>query len=341
MRIPRVKPDRIEFETNGAGVVPDDESLAIERRLAWILGSPRTGSTWLLRMLVHPLELSRAPTGLRSVRGSTPPRGRAIVPINESHFPNHLTPLKEIQYRPEGGAPDPSAFLKNTERRDDPAYCFSEIYADIWRPHARAMILARFQAQAERAVAEHGLDADPLIVIKEPNGSHGAVPLMELLPRARLVFLIRDGRDVVDSQLALRLTGVRGSKSTGRYERQRGKWMRRNAWLWVNRMNAVQVAYEAHPPELRFRLRYEDLRAEPYEHLRRLTDFLGLERDDAQLRSAVDAEAFEALPDSQKGEGRGKRAARPGLWQERFSDAEKLELAIVMNDKLAELGYET
>src|SRR5215212_9368239 len=30
-----------------------------ESRLAWILGAPRTGSTWLLRLLIHPWILAR------------------------------------------------------------------------------------------------------------------------------------------------------------------------------------------------------------------------------------------------------------------------------------------
>jgi hypothetical protein len=37
---------------------PEFEDGAFEARLAWILGSPRTGSTWLLPLLAFPLRLS-------------------------------------------------------------------------------------------------------------------------------------------------------------------------------------------------------------------------------------------------------------------------------------------
>jgi len=30
------------------------DAASFESRLAWILGAPRTGSTWLLRMVIHP-----------------------------------------------------------------------------------------------------------------------------------------------------------------------------------------------------------------------------------------------------------------------------------------------
>src|SRR5438552_5888431 len=46
--------------------LPFDAS-AFESRLVWIMGAPRTGSTWLLRLLVHPWILARGTaSGLRA-----------------------------------------------------------------------------------------------------------------------------------------------------------------------------------------------------------------------------------------------------------------------------------
>ena len=42
---------------------------------------------------------------------------------------------------------------------------------------------------------------DPEFVIKDPNASHAAHAMAQLLPRARLIYLVRDGRDVVDSHV--------------------------------------------------------------------------------------------------------------------------------------------
>ena len=38
-------------------------------------------------------------------------------------------------------------------------------------------------------------------MIKEPNGSHGADVVMSILSRSRMIFQLRDGRDVIDSIL--------------------------------------------------------------------------------------------------------------------------------------------
>ena len=42
---------------------------------------------------------------------------------------------------------------------------------------------------------------NPYLVVKEPNTSEAADTLVKLLPSSRVVFLVRDGRDVVDSML--------------------------------------------------------------------------------------------------------------------------------------------
>lgn len=214
-------------------------------------------------------------------------------------------------------------------------------------------MLVRFWAQARRVTTEHG-GSDPLVAIKEPNGSHGAGLVMSLLPRARLIFLIRDGRDVVDSLLARRMPG--GSQDPPRKtlvadgsergappvqgERARLAYVRGTARLWAIRMAAVQAAYESHPPPLRYRLHYEDLRRDTIGVLGPLGDWLGLSRGPDEVRAAAHELAFEALPDERKGFGRAKRAARPGLWRESLSAPEQRCAEEIMGPKLAELGYE-
>jgi len=53
---------------------------------------------------------------------------------------------------------------------------------------------SRFESQVE---APDGVK--PTVVVKEP-GSHAAPLLAEPFPAAKLIFLLRDGRDVVDSR---------------------------------------------------------------------------------------------------------------------------------------------
>lgn len=311
------------------------DAAAFESRLAWILGSPRTGSTWLLRMLVHPWALWDRGAGVRRTMSAGATGPPPVVPINESHLPVHLTPLR----KPEGdwiSESSSEAFLHNTGLVGRPAYFFNDRYADAWRPEVRRLILARFWAQAGRVGA-----AGSPVVIKEPNGSHGAPLLMSLLPRARLIFLMRDGRDVVDSQLALRLPG--GARGEGRRTitdpAKRRRHIQRNSRLWVQRMDAVASAYERHDPELRYRVRYEDLRSDPFEQVRSLLRWLRVKRTDDQVRAAVDAEAFDAIPAAKKGFGSGLREARPGAWRENLTEDERQVAEEIMGSTLTGLGY--
>ena len=263
----------------------------LEDRLIWILGSPRTGSTWLLRMLIHPLALARNPLGFAAPRLRARIPAMPVVPLNEPYLPVHLTPLR-IPPRQREGDPDASKFLVNSQREEDASYFFSREYEWAWRPELRRLVLARFAAQVDAAVAARRLPT-PLVAVKEPNGSHGAELLMSLFPRSRLIFLMRDGRDVLNSLLESQLPGGwregvgRPIDSGGR----RLEFVTTHSRLWVQRMNAVGSAFDRHPPDRRLRLRYEDLIVDAEGRMRQLFTWLGAEPRSGQVEGAIDATA--------------------------------------------------
>src|SRR4051812_43381315 len=314
------------------------DALAFESRLVWILGAPRTGSPWLLRLLIHPWILARGT--MSGMRVPLPGRRRGlpnVVPIDETYLLHHLAPLRPLPGE-RGEQPPPDAFVINGERRNDPGYFFSDSYETAWRPELRRMALARLHAQSQRSAREHGLQ-DPLVLIKEPNGSHAAELLMSLLPRSRMVFLLRDGRDVIDSLLDARASEgwVEAPNMDLADPAERMSYIRRQARLWVNSVNAVRSAYGAHPEELRRMLRYEDLLSRPLETLRPLADWLGLERNDAELRDSIEANSFEAHPRRFRGSGTPRRAATSGLWRETLAAAEQAAMLAIIGPTLAEL----
>ncbi len=317
------------------------DAAAFESRLAWILGAPRTGSTWLLRLLIHPWILAR---GTMSGMRAPLPGGRRqlpdVVPIDETYLLHHLAPLRPLPGEP-ADQPPADAFVVNGERRGDPGYFFSDGYEDAWHPELRRLVLARLQASAQRAAREHGL-TDPLVLIKEPNGSHAAELLMSLLPRSRMIFLLRDGRDVIDSLLDAR--AAEGWIGPGNMDLrdpgERLAYVRRQARLWLNSTDAVQSAYATHPEALRWTVRYEDLLSGTFGALRPLAAWLDLGVDDDALRESIEANEFEAIPRRLRGSGTPRRAATPGLWRENMTSAEQDAMLEIIEPKLAELGYE-
>jgi len=276
------------------------------------------------------------------MRAPLPGRRRklpSVVPIDETYLLHHLAPLRPIPGET-AEQPPPDAFVLNGERRADPGYFFSDGYEHVWRPELRRLALVRLHAQAQRAAREHGL-ADPLVLVKEPNGSHAAELLMSLLPRSRMIFLVRDGRDVIDSLLDARDAGgwVGAPNLNLADPAERLDYVRRQARLWLNSTNAVQSAFASHPEELRRRLRYEDLLADPLATLRPLVAWLGLDDDEAGLQAAIEANAFGAIPRRMRGPGTPRRAATPGMWRENMAPSEQEAMLAIIGPKLAALGY--
>jgi hypothetical protein len=266
---------------------------------------------------------------------------RQAVAINEPYLPHHLTPRIPLRFDP-ANPTAPASHTLNQTREGDPHYFFSEQYEHVWRPMLRSLILTRLAAQVEAAEREFGV-VDPAVIVKEPNGSYGAGFTMSLLPRARLIFLVRDGRDVIDSLMdGMRTGGWLDHRTMRRMEtaEERLAFAGAEARVWLERTSAVERAFDAHPPELRWKVRYEDLRANTLATLRPLVDWLGFDWADEELEAAVSDNEFEAIPARRKGSGTPLRAARPGLWRENMSEHEREAMERVIGPKLVELGYE-
>ncbi len=312
---------------------------ALESRLVWIFGSPRSGSTWLLDLLVHPLIPDDA-NALGVVRRAAPQAGRArAVPINEPYIPQHLAPPLFSDRAAEDGL---AMVSLNSFRHASPSYFFSDRYAETWRPALRQLVLARLGAQADELSTAYSLRS-PLLVIKEPNGSGGAGEVMALFPDSRMIFLLRDGRDIVDSMIDAQAAGGWLERSTGTElstaTEQRLELVAHESRLWVARTKAVRLAFEAHPAQRRLLLRYEDVRREPAVHLAELDDWLSLGRAPSERADALRWNDFDSYPDEAKGRGMPLRAAQPGLWRQNLSPAEQQTMTEIMGPTLAAFGY--
>lgn len=101
----------------------------------------------------------------------------------------------------------------------------------------------------------------------------------ELLPRARVIHILRDGRDAVASTLA----AARGWGS---------EWAPRDAYrasrIWKTVVQTVRATQSILPAEQFVEVRYEDLLRDPLPTLRSCTQMMGLEWSDEEIRAAVE-----------------------------------------------------
>ncbi len=304
-----------------------------------MFGSPRTGSTWLLELLAHPLSLeARTPLGFRAPDRLARPLD--VLPINESLLPTHIM-------MPAPGVPEmrtgPQMRVMEDVFGDLAGYFFCQQFEDVWRPALRDLAHARFRAHMERTAATYTVDDGAIMVIKEPNGSHAAPLIMSTMERARMIFLYRDGRDVVDSLLSMNAPGGLIAAWRGKAARtpeQRLALIRDESLNWVARMTETERAYQERPSELRWRVRYEDLVADPAGGLGGIAGWLGLDRDADAITTAVEAHAFGLPGQSATGAAATRRSATPGLWRENLSERESALAHEIMGEKLAELGYD-
>lgn len=220
----------------------------------------------------------------------------------------------------------PAVYRLDQFRRDDENYFFSSESEEVWRPALRSLMLERFRVQ----LGDHRW-----AVIKEPHGSQAADIVMSLLPRSRMIFLLRDGRDVIDSMLdAVTADGWLLGLLDGYRSADRAASIRSQAYMWLWRTEAVQRAFEAHSDALKMMVSYEDLRSLPAPVLRDVASWLDLDYDPmVELARRTDVET------AQKGPGKFIRAAEPGLWRKNLSAEERASVEAIIGDKLSELGY--
>jgi hypothetical protein len=260
------------------------------------------------------------------------------VPIDDPHLGHHLGVWRPIPLAWATADRDPELTILNEIKREKPSYFFSDRYREVWGPALRELIVSRFDAQVRDTVEDS--EPDPLVVVKEP-GSHIADLLMSLFRGSRMIFLLRDGRDVVDSWLDAHRRGA-WALDEGAFPvapEGREALIRWQSSVWAYRTEVVLRAYRAHRPSRRVLVRYEDLRTDSAGELQRICETFGLEVPPEQLREIAVSHEFESVPSKEKGASKEIRSAEPGAWRRHMSLAEQQAMYEVMGERLVEVGY--
>jgi hypothetical protein len=206
----------------------------------------------------------------------------------------------------------------------------------IWKNSIRAFVLSDVRDRFPE------LGGGDYLIVKEPNGSIGAPLLVQALPESRMIFLVRDPRDVVASGLDA------SSKGSWFEQRQSGTRkavlqagpdanVERVARKYRDYVGRSKEAYELHrgPKVL---VRYEELVADTPGTMRRIYTTLGMPFDENVLQRTVEKHSWENIPSEKKGSGKFYRKGSPGSWREDLSP-KQVEIVEEINASLLEEFY--
>jgi hypothetical protein len=264
------------------------------KNLVFIVGCPRSGTTWLQRLLATHAQIK---TG------------------QESHVFEYVG--TQFQIWRHNFNPDP-------ETRD-PARSSRGIGLANYLDEAEFFAIQKIYLGWLIAPMLRDLQPGQLFLEKSPRHALWLREIAQLLPQAKIIHLARDPRDVVASLLA-------ASRGWGQsWAPRRASKAARN---WAKHLAAVQAGKTFFPAAQFLEVHYEDLHQNPAVILQRITKFLGLPWAEADIVAAVKINAADELRQGkgtpipvggEHGRRRGGvvrepegfiRKARPGSWRE-------------------------
>ncbi len=210
---------------------------------------------------------------------------------------------------------------------------------DVWLGSIRRFILEGASGRFPE------LSENDYLVVKEQVGSMGAPLLTEALPESRMIFLVRDPRDVVSSWLDGSREGAWHRANVARKNPERiskledpDRHVKGLATHYLKNVGKAAEAYSAHPGP-KVLLKYEELRADTLGEMKRIHSVLGMEVDEKKLERSVEEHSWENIPEEEKGEGKFRRKATPGGWREDLT-AEQARIVEETTRPLLEQFYE-
>lgn len=277
---------------------PPPEGGFSESQVTWVFGHPRSGTTWLGRLLDDGLNLKL---------------------WNEPYMGQLLGFLNILRRN------DPLRF-------EDPTFWMSDPQRDNWRASLNALFTDVIARQAGPLGDRVGL------AIKEPNGSVAAPVILEAMPQATAIFMLRDPRDVIASLLDARKPGSwMDARLTLEFDRTK---IVKQSIARFEKISEALTELESKATGRVYLMRYAEMRDATLVEMRKMAETLGIPVDEARLSAAVDKHSYENIPDENKGPGKFVRTAKVGGWQE---ELEKQEVRLIhrkLRPFLMERGFE-
>lgn len=301
-------PDNFDFPGNftlpKAKELTIEEEDVLEKNLVWLFSYARSGTSWLAGQLLS----------------------YNTKFMNEPLIGMHLGTLAPFML-------SEKVIRNNDLFKNEPNYFFSTAYKNTWKFYLRKLVLNRIFAQFN--------DLNHKIIIKEPNGSFAADILAECFPNSKIIILIRDGRDMIDSKIDSLQKAAWGTRD-GIFslpKQKRLEFVKFHSKSWVKQIEILKQTFDSHSKELRYLLQYENLLKDTHKITRDLYKFIDVEASENELRKVVDKFSFKNISSDSKGKGKVVRSASPGKWKENMSNDEQKLMNSIMHDTLKEFDY--
>ncbi len=303
----------------------------LEANAIWVFSTARSGSTWLSQDILcwdgqaRPMD--------------EPGLGKMFAPLDwiaerfhdlagkAAHFESGLDYEARTRQRttPIGSPPFERAFI------------FAGQENQIWSAQNRQMYLDLLKHTAlQHVINEWGVVGYRRVVFKMPNESQAADIIMRAFPGSFMIFLIRDGRDVMKSRMS-RFASIDLAETDDPVLRRHA--IAFYSHLWNFQADIIQSAFLAHTPERRLAIHYEVLRRNPTQALRRVLDRVGIATSDQELTELVARTTLENIPAEQRGPDKPRQTGQIGGYARVFS-AEEIDLMeAIMGPNLRRFGY--
>jgi hypothetical protein len=305
----------------------------LETGSIWIFSSPRSGSTWLAQDILGWLRRARPmdETFLGRILSPLEMQPERFYRIDDRAAPFESGWDFETQRKPRtrrGTPPFQRHLSARTERMEQ---LLSSENGRMFRKFVRALAL-------EHVLGVWGLLGYQRVIFKNPTDAQGAELIMQALPNSHMIFLMRDGRDVLRSTFSPFVSQELAETTDAALRRYAVAFY---AHHWNFQIDIIRSAYDAHAPDRRIFIRYEDLRHEPHRVIGPLLTHLGMEISGEELVQLVHDTTLENLPAETRGPDKPRQSGLVGGYQAAFSADEIQLMNSIMGDNLRRYGYLT
>ena len=325
---PRAEPP--EFFVSVMLASKDEIQARLAQGAIWLFSTARAGSTWLSSDLLCAGERAR--------------------PIDESGVGRMFAPLQwdaerfyDLATRAPGYAESGSAFENGGAMRTASFLPpFERQFADM---RLENQILSRRnfelyhrllrEAALAHVMNEWGCLDFSRTVFKCPNEAHAADYVMRAFPESAMIFLIRDGRDVMRSRFSA--FGSEELAETAHKSLRLHAIAYYSHW-WNFQVDIIASAYAAHAPERRVFVKYEDLRRNTEEAAAEIFRGVGLDVTPEELQRLVRETRLENFTD--RGSDKPRQNGRVGGFQSVFDHEEIALMNAIMGPNLRKYGYD-